>query len=360
MSGAEETAKQAFLFRLGIQLELSIKRKCRVLGRTLHKMRKVLLIWQASELPKGSRFVLRLRLDQVHMTLDCRSRSLGLRKVHFRFGTGSRRPLTKHDTVPGPGAYSDRSEPAGPQISIKGKYNDFRPSEIPGPGAYNSDQSIARQAANSPHYSFTRDKKGLKIAGSDAPGPANYAQTGSPFTTQGSKFGTDSKSPRVNNENPGPGAYDPKRPASAGGVVIASRHPTKPPDAVPGPSAYSPQLASPKTPQYSIGSAPREGRSQSGIPGPGHYDDRSLSAGIKNRSAAYKIGTEHRGHGFVGGKPPGEGTGPMYHWELPPNPPIWGFGTQDKGWKTNSVAPGPGQYDIPTTIAVVPPYTKPV
>lgn len=126
---------------------------------------------------------------------------------------------------------------------------------------------------------------------------------------------------------------------------------------MPGPGAYQPSAGG-EGPRYSIAAKPSPGPG-SDVPGPGHYN-QDLSSSVRDRAASYKIGSEARSHSLVGEKRQGEGGGPMYHWELPPNPPIWGFGTQDKGWKSNSEAPGPGQYDIPTTIAVVPPYTKPV
>lgn len=128
-------------------------------------------------------------------------------------------------------------------------------------------------------------------------------------------------------------------------------------DRTPGPGAYHPSAGG-EGPRYSI-SAKMTAGPASDVPGPGHYD-QTVPTSVREKSASYKIGTEPRNHGLVGGQRSGEGSGPMYHWELPPSPPIWGFGSQEKGWKNKSEAPGPGQYDIPTTIAVVPPYTKPV
>ena len=206
------------------------------------------------------------------------SRNQEYRKQVCRFGSEKRRPLTRREEVPGPGAYSDRSESAGKGISIKGKYREQRASDIPGPGAYTTDLSVGKDGKRGPNYSFTRDKKGLKIAGSEAPGPGNYAPQVSSLTSLGNKFGTDSKSARSLYDSPGPGAYDPKRPTSAKTAVLTSRHSTKNTEIVPGPGAYSPQV-SPKAPQYSVGAAARgEPGDKAGIPGPGQYDIRPSSA----------------------------------------------------------------------------------
>lgn len=148
---------------------------------------------------------------------------------------------------------------------------------MPGPGAYTAELATGKEGKRGPNYSFTRDKKGLKIVGSEAPGPGNYAPSTSSLTSLGNKFGTSSKSARSLLDHPGPGAYDPNRPVSASAAVLTSRHPMKSTEVVPGPGAYSPQVT-PKAPQYSVGSAARgEPGDKSGLPGPGQYDTRSSS-----------------------------------------------------------------------------------
>jgi len=180
--------------------------------------------------------------------------------------------------VPGPGAYSDRGESAGKGISITGKHREQRASEVPGPGAYAAELVAGKEGKRGPNFSFTRDKKGLIIAGSEAPGPGNYAPHTSSLTSLGNKFGTGSKTTRSTLDHPGPGAYDPNRPVSASAAVLTSRHTMKNTEVVPGPGAYSPQV-SPKAPQYSVGSAARgEPGDKSGLPGPGQYDTRPSSA----------------------------------------------------------------------------------
>ena len=75
-------------------------------------------------------------------------------------------------------------------------------------------------------------------------------------------------------------------------------------------------------------------------------------------SKGWVFGSEQRSQGFGGVRKSIEGVGPgMYHKELKAQKPMWTFGSDRKDVKIRSEAPGPGHYEIPSTIAVVAAYS---
>lgn len=293
-------------------------------------------------------------------------------------------------------------------------------AEGPGPGQY--DQTAPQQVVEgAPNWSFARDSKGLKQRVKDTPGPGNYDPQAGKDGPQW-RFGTGNKAAQGGSEDPGPGTYDLPSAADKTAFSLTSRHPAPQKEARPGPGAYNPSQVQ-DGPQYTLSQAARKAHQQPATtPGPGQYDPLSQGSptakfGSDTRSVfapkegvpgpgaytlpsdsgpkytmqgkglasaipeapgpghynqpvatilgdpqlAYNFGSEIRSKAsVVGGKRIKEGVGPgMYHKDLPPCPPIWSFGHQARGKGLQTGPPGPGQYDVPSTIAVVASYAVP-
>ena len=322
--------------------------------------------------------------------------------------------------MPGPGAYATGSGPTGPEFAFRGRQQTVMSADGPGPGQY--DQTVPQQVIEgAPNWSFAKDNKGLKLKAKDTPGPGNYDPRQEKEGPQW-RFGTGNKISHGGTDDPGPGAYELPSAADKTAFSLTSRHPPPNKEERPGPGAYSPSRGQ-DGPQYSLSQAARKGPqkptntpgpgqydlqsqaaptakfgsetravfnpkegapgpgaytlpSDSGpqytmqgrghasavpeAPGPGHYNQQVAST-VGDPSISYNFGSEIRSKAsIVGGKRIKEGVGPgMYHKDLPPCPPYWSFGHQMRGKGLQTGPPGPGQYDVPTTIAVVANYAMP-
>jgi len=96
--------------------------------------------------------------------------------MFFRIGTEKRdKPLTQ-STTPGPGAYSPKMAPSGPQYSTSLK-NEPKPKPSPGPGAYNPKTDPVQKSGQ--QYSVGFEKRTLLKELNSNPGPGQHDAPGS-------------------------------------------------------------------------------------------------------------------------------------------------------------------------------------
>ena len=264
--------------------------------------------------------------------------------------------LGKRDTV-GPGNYDPALAATGPEWRFGGASRTKREAgDIPGPGAYELPDLKEKVAFSLSSRHGVSDKE-------ERPGPGTYdpeLQGSAPLYSLGSAGRLQLIRPSL---TPGPGQYD-SHPQTAPSSKYPSfrfgsgqRISLQPTVRSPGPGAYEniPQSAGPRFTfkgRY-YNSAGEE------IPGPAHYN-QDIPSQVAGPNIGYNFGTERRDRGVVDSKKMREGVGPgMYHTELKKSSPYWSFGGQKRSKPQKRGEPGPGQYDVPDTIAVVPPYSNP-
>lgn len=301
-----------------------------------------------------------------------------------------RHPASVDDAVPGPGHYNQPPDSEPHQWTFSHGSRDLKlgKRDVPGPGNYDPTLGVA-----SPEWRFGGEGRERREP-RDEPGPGAYdlpdIKDKVAFSLS-SRHGVSDKE-----ERPGPGAYDPALYSSAPRFSLgsAARSQAIQPSALPGPGQYDshPQTAPsskyfshrfgtgqrvnlhpaaetpgpgayqhlPKTagPQFTF-----KGRYYNSVgeevPGPGQYN-QEIPRQVAEPSPAYNFGTERRDRAVVDTRKLAEGVGPgMYHTELRKAPPYWSFGGQKRSKGEKLGPPGPGQYDVPDTIAVVPPYSVP-
>ena len=287
----------------------------------------------------------------------------------------------------GPGHYSPNINAVKPvkTSTIPKASKDIRSVsvELPGPGFY--EVPIIKE---SPNYIFSKEKKDFaKVFDYPAPGRYNVSEDlknkiGKTIVPRRPLITKDS-------DNPGPGAYNVKLPSSnlsfsVGRGKRAGMTTTK---EIPGPGQYSPIDPSHTTIAKSIGTSKRPEISKfNNFPGPGTYDSKSfVSEGPKHsmlgRKTETKNNVEPPGPGYYNPninavKPdtvhPVIGTGQRisegkkeiktfpgpgaYDVSFSKDSPKWTFKKDPKEKVSYEDEPGPGQYDIPTTIPDVPKY----
>lgn len=334
-------------------------------------------------------------------------------------GTSKRPGLTVPSFSPGPGAYPVSAEKAGPQYSISGRYQVQQRAHSPGPGQY--DHSHYGYVLQRPASAvWGPDHQRSHDLNQSAPGPGQYPLHYKPAGPNYS-FGTEKQRNWLKDDpNPGPGTYVVKAPADTRAASLSGRHPLKDPKVVPGPGAYSVKDQA-KTPAFSVGRGLRSDISMAkDVPGPGQYAAKgSLSKqggriGTSTRKAGERVSTAPGPGNYavgttIGESPayslrgryytekrqnvPGPGaynqdadsilehspsvafgrqskdplphskstdsTGPgRYYSPLKPAGVQWSFGSEKKGTEFKSDIPGPGTYDVQSTIAVLPSYVK--
>jgi hypothetical protein len=258
--------------------------------------------------------------------------------------------------------------------------------KVPGPGTYE-----VSPGKSSPQVAFTREARGKKLK-SDYPGPGEYYIPGLTDELR-RKMGKSmlSKSPITTNEPnfPGPGAYfvKDKRQGPAFSVgrgkrtEIAALRNTPGPgnyeqrtsalgnksksfgtgirpgiakaNGFPGPGAYNSRSFIEEGPKYSLVARKNEVKSVELLPGPGQYNPE-IGAGRAEPTHAV-IGTGQRTNENRRGIRVSPGPG-AYEFESRRNGPKWSFKKDAKEKASYEDEPGPGQYEIPTTIPDVPKY----
>lgn len=171
----------------------------------------------------------------------------------------------------------------------------------------------------SPKYSFTNSSALAKDKPSKQPGPGQYPQV---------KADTD------------------KFARSASYSIGGSTGSAKAWGAMPGPGAYSPTMAAFVSPKYPFSTDSRlKSLKRSTTPGPGAYDSKSTLEG-KDTSICSK--PERR----LTGQSPGPGAYNASYKSCSnfESSCAFGFGASDRQKMSSSKTPGPGKYDIPTTL----------
>ena len=251
--------------------------------------------------------------------------------------------------VPGPGQYSDQfKKHNSPNYSFGGKYSNTdrkNGSAVPGPGSYKSPTTLSKKGG----YLGVKSKQQKKEA---VPGPGSYAMSSTFTQGFGHGFGSGKRSsPNLNKSvnNPGPGAYHPPsdfgRRTQGGGFGQGKRNYIDASRGMPGPGQYRVNDSLYKDPKAaSIKGRPKTVKEDQ-RPGPGHYGSKSLysspafSMGIKGK--AQKLGVEEN---------PAPGSYNPEYKTIKQSAPGVAFGSPSKGAKGDNYVPGPGQYDMRTTV----------
>lgn len=278
-------------------------------------------------------------------------------------GTSKRDDLYKVDNIPGPGTYNTRpTTSSGPKFGFGTSKRDDDPLQklsktLPGPGAYSLKSEFEKPGHGTTLVGKRPDTSYLSA--SRIPGPGAYDPK--PINKQNPPAYRMGTAPRdsISKESlskPGPGNYDPKLITSKGGIRFGSstRKPLNDPNASPGPGSYnipSKMIEGPKCVITSRKEDPASKLDRS-LPGPGQYTP-SINY-IRERAPAFGIGSGNRSDLYKTGQAPGPGH---YNLRGRSEGPKWGFGTSRRNplYKTDT-SPGPGAYNIPPKFADVPKY----
>lgn len=262
---------------------------------------------------------------------------------------------------------------SAPAWSFPGRSEEKSTFTTPGPGNYNPK---LQTFSNTPNVKIGTSSRS-NIFASTTPGPGAYNTSGSLTNRPAPKIGS-SKRPPLSDSllTPGPGTYEIKSTAVEGPKFsMPGRSSSKKLDNMPGPGHYdhsqTEQNVRERAPAYKIGTEARTERPQSAyVPGPGTYsvDKKDLGPkwgfGSQSRDNIFKIevpgpGTynmpssqSNRGFSMTGRKPDSpkdQNPGPGAYNPAPvrPKSPNWTLGKSPKGEsRNNSMAPGPGAYNI--------------
>lgn len=238
--------------------------------------------------------------------------------------------LAKASIAPGPGAYEVRKENPleGGGKSILGgsmEPGTIKDNMVPGPGQYSPD----------PHYSVP----GFVIM--------------------------DPTEPQIRKDNEkeqkavGPQTYAPKHPTHTSKAVVVgtgTRDAFKQHFVTPGPDMYS-NINNPayEKPRFHMGIRTNpKGSRAADQPGPGEYETDVIP--LHHACPAHIIGTSVRSDLGVGRAYQQPGPG-QYDAAGSMDGPKVGFGTEKKNTKIKKTyAPGPGSYNLPTSVGHIPPY----
>ncbi|CAG9314055.1 unnamed protein product [Blepharisma stoltei] len=336
-----------------------------------------------------------------------------------KFSKSARKFLVSNNIAPGPGAYENKNIIGeGPRFSMLGRLvRSASNQSLPGPGQYNLN-TYEKFIPRAPEYSMGSSKRGEKLSKSNGsiPGPGTYDNKNSAIDGPRWKFGNETRSHNAKSMNPGPGTYNFGSSLDSKGFSISGRaEESKERSVTPGPGAYDIKVGA-ESPQYSVGKSNRGVNSNTlkkFIPGPGAYNPaytepsfasvfgsskrKALSTTLNNpgpgayslsnqpdgpvytikgkyqskksdflpgpgqynpqkrdKSPSYSVSRANRSHASHSkNEVPGPGT---YNSSNTDRVPGWGFGSDR--WKKRSflASPGPGYYDIRTTIGQLPSY----
>eukprot|EP00826_Nyctotherus_ovalis_P060238 TRINITY_DN8431_c0_g2_i4.p2 TRINITY_DN8431_c0_g2~~TRINITY_DN8431_c0_g2_i4.p2 ORF type:complete len:147 (+),score=13.19 TRINITY_DN8431_c0_g2_i4:620-1060(+) len=124
----------------------------------------------------------------------------------------------------------------------------------------------------------------------------------------------------------------------------------------PGPGTYAPRSFVGEGPKIAIKARNNAGFSPSNVPGPGTYQP-SLAA-VAQKTPSISLGRERRDNLINrsgNAKVPGPGAYPVHNRV---GGPKFGFGSGTRGKERLNEGPGPGTYNIGTTIGDLPPHEK--
>lgn len=298
-------------------------------------------------------------------------------------GSGTRDGFGIKGEVPGPGNYDlNHSLNKGKMYSFGGEKRDGskdRSKENPGPGSYAIQTFVGKDSQGK-----TISGKSPTKYGNDNPGPGTYApndhKNGPAYSLMGHRtedpvlkekakmpppgsynpndaltkynspnvsFGSGLKSSALKGDGmPGPGQYQLKSTLAEQGVVMGIRSPEKIKEKAPGPGAYNPKndLKYHTNPSFSMsGVGGEQYNPTKGMPGPGTYDV-SLRPGT-----GIKFGTDKRDGSNERGDMPGPGQYQIPSTIMKDGKNIIITGRHEDKKDVNQV--GPGQYQLPSMLS---------
>lgn len=210
-----------------------------------------------------------------------------------KFGTSQRNFLNSSGYSPGPGAYLIKSNAIeGPRYTMQGKRIIKSSNVSPGPGHYSKlSEEITRD--KSPSFKIPQACRSNYQSIDQVPGPGAYNLTRND-SAPGWRFGTQSREVLTNRDNPGPGSYKIPDTLDHKGFTLRGRRPESAKDSYPGPGSYRVNYEIDKPPSWSIGKSSRTefGTNRNNSPGPGSYNikqELSKNASIFGTSARTSI-----------------------------------------------------------------------
>lgn len=272
----------------------------------------------------------------------------GERAPSYKIGTGSRTERPSSAYVPGPGTYNANSNNPGPKWGFgsqsRENLNIFK-LDIPGPGTYLIPDTLNKRGCSM----TSRKNDGNKDTN---PGPGSYNPTSkrqkSPSWTIGSGQRGDFTSGK--HQVPGPGTYQIKAELGKTAPLFGSskRPPLSDINDTPGPGEYFIHKGK-DAPAYTMRPKTATNKKEFG-PGPGHYNPSASCTQFK-----WTIGKEKKEMDFgnYSNKVPGPG---VYNTMKGLGGPKWTFGTQPRTVKNKVDNPGPGSYNLYSSISNLPRY----
>ena len=224
------------------------------------------------------------------------------------FGTSEREPLSKPLDTPGAGTYEIKGMPEGPKYTIQGKHQEYIKDFNPAPNAYNQEITDFVGREKSPSYKFGLDSR-FKETLNENPAPTEYnveLRSSGPMW----KFNQEARDrPAFNENTPAPNAYNiefgdinkgEKSPAYRFGSESKSKEIK---NDNPSPGHYNIDLKS-TSPEWKFGTEKKDKYKTAAEPGPADYSPRELSPSSK---AAF-FGTSSRPPLSLAPETPGVGT----------------------------------------------------
>ena len=334
-------------------------------------------------------------------------------------GTSQRAGIAQASDIPGPGTYAPGAQKDGPQFSFGGKHDLKDRERSPGPGQYDHNAfGYVLDRPASAVWGADRSTSKDNSLNRTMPGPGQYDPS-EHHNGPNYSFGSEQRKWKED-LNPGPGTYSVAAPADHRSASISGRHPIIDKKEVPGPGTYNPATRLDRPPAFSVGRGPRselassvegpgpgqyaarEGLSRQGVrfgtgpresegrketaPGPGNYAVRTSigegpSYSLRGKVKAETVeavpgpGTYRQDSAAVHERPPQvpfgresksdlkdrsvDSTGPgMYYSPKQPDGIKWSFGQERKGTVVKAEGPGPGTYELKSTLADLPAYSR--
>lgn len=248
----------------------------------------------------------------------------------YHFGTKSVSDLDKFKkSVPGPGQYNPVSNAFNQTAFSFGGRHELKNKDLlgkPGPGAYSTKSTLSHTMGK-----IGTAKKGMPLVSKlilSNPGPGQYADSNNETLKRAApkyRFGSSKRGDegitKIKAMIPGPGqyAFAPKVGAEAPKYSLTARRPDTSPTVgkySPGPGNYNPSdnYAKNQAPKYRFGSSTRKDLRKTFSPSPDAYNVTTLDSRKKSS-------------------------------------PAFGFGSSNRqALSKTSLAPGPGNYSIPSKI----------
>ena len=228
---------------------------------------------------------------------DYNPREVSPSRIAPVFGTSERTPLYKSEETPAPGTYDLKGMPEGLKYTIQARPREIQTDPTPAPNTYNQEKNDFTRKDHSPSYRFGNEPR-EKVLKNNNPSPGDYD-----VELKGSdpewKFSQEPKLKTTFKDGPSPADYTPREisPSSRAAFFGSSERPTlnahiKYSIETPGVGSYE-LRGKPEGPKYSMQSRPQENIIDSN-PAPNSYNQEINEFTTKEKSPAYRFGTESR------------------------------------------------------------------